>query len=80
MRYHKQLTYEKNLTIADDFKSFRPVYVVTIKRPEVKNAVDKATAHALYDAFQRFDQSNEFAVAILRSSGSTRKQQFASLI
>jgi enoyl-CoA hydratase len=61
--------YEAKLNIADVSKSFRPVYVVTIRRPKVKNAVDKATAHALYDAFRRFDQSNEFAVAVLRSSG-----------
>ena len=33
-----------------------PVTVVTIDRPEVRNAVDRATAEALADAFRAFDQ------------------------
>ncbi|KAF1825530.1 enoyl-CoA hydratase/isomerase [Dissoconium aciculare CBS 342.82] len=56
------------MAIVEVDETARPIYVVTINRPEVKNAVDQDTAHALHDAFQRFDQSDDFAVAILRSS------------
>lgn len=42
-----------------------PVVVVTIDRPEVRNAVDGPTAAALADAFQRFDVDETLAVAVL---------------
>jgi enoyl-CoA hydratase len=42
-----------------------PVTVVTIDRPEVRNAVDRATADALEAAFGHFDEDPEAAVAIL---------------
>lgn len=42
-----------------------PVAVVTLHRPEVRNAVDKATAHALNDAFRTFDADPELSVAVL---------------
>ncbi len=32
-----------------------PVTVVTLSRPEVRNAVDRKTAEELSDAFQTFD-------------------------
>ena len=41
------------------------VAIVTIDRPEVRNAVDKATAEALVDAFRRFDADPDLRVAIL---------------
>jgi len=41
------------------------VAVVTIDRPEVRNAVDGSTAHALAEAFRRFDQDAEAHVAVL---------------
>jgi enoyl-CoA hydratase len=41
------------------------VAVVTIDRPEVRNAVDASTAHALAEAFRRFDQDAEAHVAVL---------------
>jgi enoyl-CoA hydratase len=46
-----------------------PVAVVTIDRPERKNAVDRATAEALADSFRRFDGDEERAVAVLTGSG-----------
>jgi enoyl-CoA hydratase len=53
--------------VADD----GPVRVVTIDRPEVRNAVDGATAAALADAFRTFDADEEPAVAVLTGAGGT---------
>ncbi len=43
--------------------------VVTIERPERRNAVDLATAQALYDAFRRFDADDHSDVAVLTGAG-----------
>src|SRR5258708_36851151 len=45
------------------------VMTVTITRPEVRNAVDRETASALKAAFERFDQSDSLAVAVLTGVG-----------
>ena len=45
-----------------------PVTVVTIDRPEVRNAVDRPTADALAEAFRAFDADPERAVAVLTGS------------
>ena len=45
------------------------IAVVTIARPERRNAVDHATAQALYDAFKKFDADAAFDVAVLTGSG-----------
>ena len=45
--------------------------VVTIDRPEVRNAVDRPTAAALADAFRRFDADDALAVAVLTGAGGT---------
>jgi enoyl-CoA hydratase len=42
-----------------------PVTVVTIDRPEVRNAVDSATAEALRSAFSAFDADPQASVAVL---------------
>ncbi len=47
------------------------VTVVTIDRPEVRNAVDGATAEALYDAFVAFDADDDADVAVLTGAGGT---------
>src|SRR5271157_862862 len=47
------------------------VTVVTIERPERRNAVDLATARALYDAFRRFDADAGSDVAVLTGAGGT---------
>jgi len=46
-----------------------PVTVVTIDRPEVRNAVDSAAAEALRAAFARFEADPEAAVAVLTGAG-----------
>ena len=48
-----------------------PVTVVTIDRPEVRNAVDSATAEALRSAFEDFDDDPDAAVAVLTGAGGT---------
>jgi enoyl-CoA hydratase len=40
--------------------------VVTIERPQVRNAVDGPTAEALYDAFRTFDADPDLDVAVLQ--------------
>ncbi len=46
-----------------------PVVVVTIDRPDVRNAVDGPTAAALAEAFRRFDAADDLAVAVLTGAG-----------
>jgi enoyl-CoA hydratase len=46
-----------------------PVTIVTIDRPDVRNAVDRATAEGLADAFRRFEGDDERDVAILTGAG-----------
>jgi enoyl-CoA hydratase len=46
-----------------------PVTIVTIDRPERRNAVDPATAEALRDAFESFESDGGQAVAVLTGSG-----------
>jgi enoyl-CoA hydratase len=48
-----------------------PVAVVTIDRPEVRNAVDRPTAAALADAFRTFEADDALAVGILTGAGGT---------
>ena len=48
-----------------------PVAVVTIDRPEVRNAVDGPTAAALADAFRRFEEDDDLAVAVLTGASGT---------
>lgn len=48
-----------------------PVAVVTMDRPEVRNAVDGPTAKALADAFRRFDDDEGLSVAVLTGAGGT---------
>jgi enoyl-CoA hydratase len=47
------------------FEADGPVAVVTIQRPEVRNAVDGPTAAALAEAFRRFEADAALAVAVL---------------
>jgi enoyl-CoA hydratase len=45
------------------------VRTVTIERPERRNAVDRATAGALADAFREFDADPDLSVAVLTGAG-----------
>ncbi len=45
-----------------------PVTVVTLDRPDVRNAVDADTARALYEAFLAFDADGEARVAVFHGA------------
>ena len=53
------------------FEGDGPVAVVTIDRPERRNAVDLATANALVEAFRRFDRDPALTVGILTGAGGS---------
>lgn len=46
-----------------------PIWVVTIERPEVRNAVDRRTAEELADAFRAFEADDDARVAVLCGRG-----------
>lgn len=48
-----------------------PIRVVTIERPEARNAVDRPTAEALHAAFTDFDADEDLLVAVLTGAGGT---------
>jgi enoyl-CoA hydratase len=58
-----------------------PVSIITIDRPQARNAVDAATAQLLADAFRRFDADPDLCVAVLTGAdgcfcaGADLKQQ-----
>ncbi len=47
------------------------VFVVTINRPEVRNAIDREAANALVHAFQTFDADDSLTVAVLTGANNT---------
>src|SRR2546426_10486350 len=47
------------------------VLIVTINRPEVRNAVDPPTAELLFRAFQEYDEDDRASVAVLTGPGGT---------
>jgi enoyl-CoA hydratase len=47
------------------------VRVVTIDRPDLRNAVDGPTAQLLYDAFTDFDSDDALSVAVITGSAAT---------
>ncbi|HTJ10150.1 MAG TPA: crotonase/enoyl-CoA hydratase family protein [Candidatus Binataceae bacterium] len=46
-----------------------PLAIVTIDRPDARNAVDRPTAEALAEAFRRFEREDGLAVAVLTGAG-----------
>ncbi len=53
------------------YETSNGIAVVTIDRPDVRNAVDRPTAEALAEAFRRFDSDDDLSVAILTGAGGT---------
>jgi len=51
------------------FETEGPVAIVTIDRPDARNAVDRPTADALAAAFRRFDADDDLAAAVLTGAG-----------
>jgi enoyl-CoA hydratase len=54
-----------------DVSRIGAVTVVTINRPDVRNAVDTEHAQALYDAFLDYDADPAASVAVLTGAGGT---------
>ena len=48
-----------------------PIRIITINRPECRNAVDGPTAQLLYDAFVEADRDPDIAVAVLTGADGT---------
>ena len=48
-----------------------PVTIITIARPEVRNAVDRPTADGLAEAFRTFERDDASPVAVLTGDGGT---------
>jgi len=48
-----------------------PVTTVIINRPEARNAVNRPTAEALFEAFDEFDRDDSASVAVLWGDGGT---------
>jgi enoyl-CoA hydratase len=48
-----------------------PVFVVTLDRPEARNAIDRPTAEALASAFRAFEADDTASVAVLAGAGGT---------
>ena len=53
------------ISIRDD----GPIRIVTVERPEKRNAYDRRTAAALADAFRSFDADVDLSVAVLTGAG-----------
>ena len=47
------------------------VFIVTINRPEVRNAVDIPTSEVLLRVFQEYDEDDGASVAVLTGAGGT---------
>lgn len=47
------------------------ICVVTINRPESRNAIDRETADLLFEAFSSFDRDKDLDIAILTGAGGT---------
>ena len=47
------------------------IFIVTINRPQVRNAIDGPTAAALVQAFRTFDADPALSVAVLTGAGGT---------
>src|SRR6202795_3186155 len=54
-----------------EFATEGEIAIVTINRPEARNAVDRPTAAELAVAFRRFDADDALSVAILTGAGGT---------
>jgi enoyl-CoA hydratase len=54
---------------AVNFETEGSLAIVTLNRPDVRNAIDRLTAETLAEAFRRFDREDGLTVAILTGAG-----------
>lgn len=48
-----------------------PITTIILSRPDVRNAIDRSTAHALAEAFRAFEADDEARVAVLHGDHGT---------
>ncbi len=53
------------------YEAEAPIAIITLDRPEVRNAVDSATAEALAAAFRRFESDDDLVAAVLTGAAGT---------
>src|ERR1700759_4929 len=65
------MTWREGINMTDNVLLQRhgPVTIVSINRPERRNAVDGATARKLFDAFLAFDADDGASVAVFTGAG-----------
>ncbi len=59
------------------------VFIITIDRPEARNAVDRPTAEALVKAFREFEANDDLSVAVLTGAsahGSSRARPRSGVV
>ena len=54
---------------AVNFETEGSLAIVTLNRPDVRNAIDRLTAETLAEAFRRFEREDGLTVAILTGAG-----------
>lgn len=57
--------------MAVQYESRGPVAIITIDRPHRRNAINRATAATLADAWRRFDEDESASVGVLTGAGDT---------
>jgi enoyl-CoA hydratase len=68
MKHHETSSELVNRVIIEQEGTVR---IISINRPEVRNAVDGKTANALFKAFQDFDADPTASVAVFTGVGGT---------
>jgi enoyl-CoA hydratase len=62
---------ERRIMSSVDTKRVKTIFVVTINRPEVRNAIDAPTASELAQAFETFDKDDTLTAAVLTGAKET---------
>ena len=57
--------------MAVDLKVENEIAVITIARPEAKNAIDRATALGIVDAIEKIEADNSVRAAVITGAGGT---------
>ena len=57
--------------MAVHYESIGNTAIITISRPQVRNAIDRATAEELAAAWHRFERDDDAKVGILTGAGGT---------
>jgi len=64
-------SHDERIPVTVGYQRDGDVVVITIRRPERKNAIDGATARALGDCWRRFEEDDDALVGVLTGEGGT---------